>query len=140
MARRNLSVGTGIQPHFLLTLPGKIVANVPMNRPQVVMASDVIARLIAASSFAVILLAPGWTRSFGDTGPAQPGPAEVASPAPATDSQPKQVAHHPPAPPPMQAGMRVERQLLSPSGKLRIEYMRDHQKGIRQIALQDANN
>ncbi len=36
--------------------------------------------------------------------------------------------------------MRVERQVLSPSGKLRIEYMRDRQKGLRQIALQDAQN
>ena len=36
--------------------------------------------------------------------------------------------------------MKIERQMLSPSGKLRIEYMRDRQQGIRQIALQDAHN
>ena len=36
--------------------------------------------------------------------------------------------------------MRVVRQVLSPSGKLRIQYMRDREKGLRQIALQDARN
>ncbi len=36
--------------------------------------------------------------------------------------------------------MQVVRQVLSPSGKLRVEYMRDRQQGIRQIALQDAHN
>lgn len=36
--------------------------------------------------------------------------------------------------------MKVVRQVLSPSGKLRIQYLRDRDKGLRQIALQDANN
>ncbi len=36
--------------------------------------------------------------------------------------------------------MRLVRLVLSPSGKLRIQYLRDRAKGLRQIALQDAQN
>jgi hypothetical protein len=98
------------------------------------------ARVLAACIFGLIVLAPCWTKLAADTGPAQKGPAETAPPPPAAGSQAPPAAHHEPAPPPVQAGMRVERQVVTPSGNLRIEYMRDRQKGIRQIALQDAHN
>jgi hypothetical protein len=98
------------------------------------------ARVLAACILGLLVLAPCWTKSAADTGPAQKGPAEAAPPAPVAGSQAQPVAHHQPAPPPAPAGMRLERQVLTPSGNLRIEYMRDRQKGIRQIALQDAHN
>jgi YARHG domain-containing protein len=111
-----------------------------MNRSRFAAAPIVIARILAASISVFVLLAPCWTKSAGDTGPAQAGPAEVAPPGAGAVSQTRQVAHRPPAPPQAQPGMRVERQVLSPSGKLRIEYMRDRQQGLRQIALQDVHN
>lgn len=98
------------------------------------------ARLIAASISVFLLLAPCWNKSAGDPGPPQAGPAAESAPTGASAGQVKPVAHQPPAAPQAQPGMRVERQVLSPSGKLRIEYMRDRQKGLRQIALQDAQN
>jgi len=70
-------------------------------------------------------------------------PAKAANAPPAAaapPANPAQSAHQRPAPPPVQAGLHVERQVLSSSGKLRVEYMRDRQHGIRQIALQDAHN
>jgi hypothetical protein len=36
--------------------------------------------------------------------------------------------------------MQLVRKVMSPSGKLVVQYMRDRQQGIRQIALQDAHN
>ena len=36
--------------------------------------------------------------------------------------------------------MQLVRKVMSPSGKLAIQYLRDRQQGIRQIALQDAKN
>lgn len=116
------------------------MANASMNRSRITAATNVIARIFAASISVFILLAPCWTKSLGDPGPAQAGPAEVAPPDAAKVSQPKQQVHQPPAPPPGQQGMRVERQVLSPSGKLRVVYMRDRQKSVRQIALQDAHD
>jgi hypothetical protein len=77
---------------------------------------------------------------MADTGPGQPGPAEVMTPAPGGGSQVQPVVHHQPAAPPAQPGMHLERQLLTPSGNLRIQYLRDRQKGIHQIALQDVHN
>jgi hypothetical protein len=65
------------------------------------------------------------------------------------------VATEPPAPPPaaktntarakptaapIVPGFHLERQVASPSGNLRVEYMRDRQKGVRQIVLQDTHN
>ena len=100
----------------------------------------VIARIGAANIFLLSLFVPCWTDASGDSGPAQAGPAEAA-PADnkATGSQLMQVAHHAP-PPAVQPGMHLERQLLSPSRNLRIEYSRDRQRGIRQISLRDARN
>ncbi len=45
-----------------------------------------------------------------------------------------------PTPPPVLPGFHLERQNASPSGNLRIQYLRDRQKGVRQIILQDAHN
>ncbi len=70
--------------------------------------------------------------SLGDPDPAVTSPAN-ASPA-------KPVAAKPTAPTQAQPGMRVVRQVLSPSGKLRIQYLRDREKGLREIALQDVQN
>jgi hypothetical protein len=89
------------------------------------------ARVLAACILGLLVLAPCWTKSAADTGPAQKGPAETPPPAPVANSQAQPVAHHQPAAPPVQAGMHLERQVLTPSGGLRIEYMRDRQKGIR---------
>src|SRR5262245_32410110 len=97
-----------------------------------------IARLLATTMFFVLFLAICRASSLGDTGPAQPGPAERAQVGSASGSQLQQVAHPRRAPVQVQPGMHVERQVLSPSGKLRIQYLRDRQHGIREIALQDA--
>lgn len=107
--------------------------------PSRVASPCLVARMLAATIFLVLLLAICQTSSLGDTGPAQPGPAETAPTGPANGSQLQQVAH-PRRPVQVQPGMHVERQVLSPSGKLRIQYLRDRQHGIREIALQDANN
>lgn len=111
-----------------------------MNRPWIAVTARVSARFLAATTAAFILLAPCWTESAGDTGPAQAGPAAAAPPGAGAVSPSKKVAQQPPAPAQAAPGMRVERQLLSPSGQLRIEYMRDRQQGLRQIVLQDAHN
>gem|GEM_PF-1912777 len=69
-------------------------------------------------------------------------PAATAAPAnnTAAATNPGPSAHQRPAPPPVQAGLHLDRQVPSPSGNLRVEYLRDRQHGIRQIALQDAHN
>src|SRR5438105_7200610 len=112
-----------------------------MKISRIVFSPLVIARIGAANIFILTLVAPNWTHSLGDTGPAQAGPAEAA---PADNnktagSQPMQASHHAP-PPPVQPGMHLERQVLSPSGNLRVDYLRDRQQGIRQISLRDAHN
>ena len=111
-----------------------------MNSSQIAVATNLLARILAATICVFILLAPRWNVSLGDTGPAQPGPAAAAPPAPPEVSQTRQVAHQPAASSQAQPGMRVERQVLSPSGQLRVQYMRDRQQGLRQIALQDSHN
>jgi hypothetical protein len=111
-----------------------------MNSSQIAVATNLLARILAATICVFILLAPRWNDSLGDTGPAQPGPAAAAPPAPPEVSQTRQVAHQPAASSPAQPGMRVERQVLSPSGQLRVQYMRDRQQGLRQIALRDSHN
>ena len=111
-----------------------------MNRSPIAVAGKVFARIVAASISVLVLLAPGWSKLAGDPGPPVAGPAAAAPTVTSAVSQPKQVAHQGPAAPQAQPGMRVVRQVLSPSGKLRIEYMRDRQSGLRQIALQDTQN
>ncbi|MGH9807909.1 MAG: YARHG domain-containing protein [Terriglobia bacterium] len=53
---------------------------------------------------------------------------------------PAVAAPHHPSPPPVQAGMHLERQVLTSSGNLKVCYLRDRQQGTREIALQDAHN
>ena len=110
-----------------------------MNGRSIVLPPILRALVLAAGIFGFIATAPEWTKLAADTGPAQPGPAEAATLAPA-GSQGQPVVHHPPTAAPVQPGMRLERQLLTPSGNLRIQYLRDRQKGIRQLALQDVHN
>src|SRR5205085_6289849 len=97
------------------------------------------AHVLAGCAFAFIFLAPCWVTVRADKGPAQPGPAEATA-ATSTGSQVQAVVPHPPAAPLAQSGMRLERQLLTPSGNLRIQYLRDRQAGTHQIALQDVHN
>ena len=70
-------------------------------------------------------------------------PSPVASVAPAqsvvTSNTASASVHHP-SPPPVQAGMHLERQVLSASGNLRVRYLRDREHGIRQISIQDVHN
>lgn len=110
-----------------------------MNRIWIVLIPRV-ARVLAAAASVLILLAPHWTKSLGDPGPGAPGPAEAAPPSAPASSAPQPATHKPPAPPPAQAGMQLVRKVMSPSGKLVVQYMRDRQQGTRQIALQDAKN
>ena len=111
-----------------------------MNRSRIAVPVPGLACIFAASISFFVLLTVCSTVSLGDPGPPQPGPVETAAPAAAATSQPRQVAHQPPTQSQAPPGMRTERQLLSPSGKLRIAYMRDRQHGLRQITLQDAQN
>ena len=110
-----------------------------MNGRSMVLLAVVRARALITCIFGFIVLAPGWTKLRADTGPAQPGPAETTASAPG-NSKIQPVAHHPPTAAPVQPGMRIERQLVTPSGNLRIQYLRDRQKGMHQISLQDAHN
>ena len=98
------------------------------------------ARILAAIASILILLAPAWTISLGDPGPGAPGPAEAAPSEAAPRSVSKPPARKQPVPPQAPAGMQLVRKVMSPSGKLAIQYLRDRQQGIRQIALQDAKN
>jgi hypothetical protein len=110
-----------------------------MNGRSMVLPPVARAHALVACTLGFIVLAPGWPKLLADTGPAQPGPAEATTAAPA-GSQDQSVAHHPAAAPPAQPGLHLERQLVTPSGNLRIQYLCDRQKGIHQIALQDVHN
>jgi hypothetical protein len=65
-----------------------------------------------------------------------------ALPAPATGAANSVAAsaHRHPAPPPVQAGMHLERQVLTASGNLRVRYLRDREHGLHQISIQDVHN
>jgi len=54
---------------------------------------------------------------------------------PASLTAPKTI----PSPPPLPAGFVVERQVLSPSGNLRIKYLRDRKAKLRRIVLEDVH-
>ncbi len=49
-------------------------------------------------------------------------------------------AHTLPSPPPLTGGFVLERQTLSPSGNLRIKYLRDRKAKLRRIALEDVHH
>ena len=96
-----------------------------------------------ATAPAALVAAPAIPTAAPATG-SQPAaaPAAVSQQVSAvTTQEPVKVANHiRPTPPPIQPGMRVERQTLTPSGNLRVAYMRDRQKGVRQIALQEVKD
>ncbi|HEY3661602.1 MAG TPA: YARHG domain-containing protein [Chthoniobacterales bacterium] len=110
-----------------------------MNASSFAIANRVVRRLLAASIAASFLFALCLTDSLGDTGPAAQGPAAAAPESAPATAQTKPAAAKP-APPAAKPGMQVVRQVPSPSGKLRIQYMRDREKGLKQIALQDLKN
>ena len=61
--------------------------------------------------------------------------------APLTSSTPiAGEAHTLPSPPPVTAGFVLERETLSPSGNLRIKYLRDRKAKLRRIALEDVHH
>src|ERR1041384_8140791 len=102
-----------------------------MNRIWIVL-SPLVARVFAATASVFILLAPCATKSWGDPGPPAPGPAEAAPASTTAGSTSKPAAHKPPAPPQAQPGMKLVRRVMSPSGKLVVNYMRDRQQGVWQ--------
>jgi hypothetical protein len=55
-------------------------------------------------------------------------------------SSPAGGAHTRPVPPAVQPGLHLERQTVSASGNLRIQYLRDRQQGMREIVLQDPHD
>jgi len=73
-----------------------------------------------------LVLAPADSKAGN---PPASAPAPVVAPAP-----------HRPKPPPVQPGMRPERQVLTASGQLRVCYLRDRAKGLREIRIQEAKN
>src|SRR5882724_11389976 len=97
-------------------------ANIAMNRIWIVL-TPLVVRVLAATASVFILLAPCSPKSWGDPGPGAPGPAEAAPPSTAAGSASKPAAHKPPAPPQAQPGMQLVRKVMSPSGKLIVQYM-----------------
>ena len=136
-----------------------------MNRRWIAIAVVVVSIIGAANIFILLVLVPRWSKAASTTASAPPpAPANVASapppaavapsmaaaPAPAkaasatsavaTNQSAAAAAPHHAVPPPVKAGMRVERQVLTPSGHLRVCYLRDRQQNLREIKLQDAQN
>src|SRR5689334_10398891 len=77
---------------------------------------------------------------------ANPNPAlpSTSNPVPvqgtmASNSTANSARQHP-TPPPIQAGMHLERQVLTASGNLRVRYLRDRERNLRQISVQDVHN
>ena len=132
------------------------VAKVPigrMNRRWITLAIIVVAIIGVANVFILLVLVPRWSKAANTSAPASaPAPAQVAAASPAavasapvngtvaTGQPAAAAAPHHPKPPTIQPGMRLERQVLTPSGQLRVRYLRDRQQGIRQIALQEVKN
>ena len=71
-------------------------------------------------------------------------PPVISAAPPAPAANPPLTAavseHRHPPPPPLQPGMHVERQMLTPSGNLRVRYLRDREHNLRQVSIQDAHN
>ena len=135
-----------------------------MNRRWIALAIIAVAIIGVANIFILLVLVPRWSKAASTSSPAPAGaaaqpapdkaPAAQAPAAPvaaasvpaapgsstAVASQPVAAAPHHPKPPPLQPGMRVERQVMTPSGQLRVRYLRDRQQGIREIAVQEAKN
>jgi hypothetical protein len=137
-----------------------------MNRRWIAVAIVTVAIIGVANIFILLVLVPRWSKAASTTAsagappaphltsvtqPAAAAPAAaIASPPAAavpvtstvaTTSQPAAApAPHHPAPLPVQAGLRLERQMLTPSGHVRVRYLRDRQQKLREITLQDAQN
>ncbi len=131
-----------------------------MNRRWIAVAIIVVAIIGIANAIILLVVMPGRSKA-ADNPPAAAAPvaaqnaasapssgappASAVAAAPATNPAPGAVqpvapAPHHPSPPPIQPGMHVDRQVLTASGHLRILYLRDRQRGIREIAFQDAQN
>jgi hypothetical protein len=133
-----------------------------MNRRWIAVAIIVVAIVGFANVFILLFLVPRWSKAASNSPPAtapaaaQPvanAPPVNASPAVAAQAPaaqpangtvatnvPTRAASHHPVPPAVQAGMRLERQVVTPSGQLRVRYLRDRQQGVREITLQDAKD
>ena len=130
-----------------------------MNRRWIAVAIIVVAIIGIANIIILLVVMPGRSKAASNPPPAAapaaaqnpanappsgapPAPAVAAAPAnPAPGAvQPAVPAPHHPSPPPIRAGMHVDRQVLTASGQLRILYLRDRERGIREIAFQDAQN
>jgi hypothetical protein len=136
---------------FLIDRAAAKSRNGAMNRRWIAVAVIVVAIIGVANIFILFILVPRWTKSAANSRPAPAAtsvipppvvPATIVSPPTNTvaAAKPSQAAHQRPTPPPMPAGLHLERQVLTSSGNLRVEYFRDRQQGIRQIALQDVRN
>lgn len=130
-----------------------------MNRRWITLAVVVVAVIGLANIFILLVVVPRWSKATSSAAvvpvapvaaaPAAANPPVVTSstavvPVPASQTvaagAPLRVAHHPPPRPAVQPGMRLERQVLTPSGNLRIDYMRDRQQGLRQIIVRDSRD
>lgn len=130
-----------------------------MNRRWIALAVVVVAIIAVANIVILLILVPRWSKAASNIPPAastqaaaQPAaavqPAAVVSApvaAPPANgnvatSQPVTAVPHHPKPPAVQPGMHLERQVLTPSGQLRVRYLRDRQQGIREITLQEVKN
>ena len=89
-----------------------------------------------AAAAAVPSAAPQAASNVTAQSPSNAVPAQAS----AADNSAAGSARHHPTPPPVQAGMRLERQVLTASGNLRVRYLRDREHDLRQISIQDAHD
>jgi len=140
-----------------------------MNRRWIAVAIIAVAVIGIANIIILLVLVPRWSKAANNspssappavaqTSAQAPHAAAPVAAAPATapvaaapvaavpvqgtvaTTQPATVVRHHPTPPPVQAGLHLERQVVTPSGSLRIRYLRDRAAGTREIAVQDAHN
>ena len=136
-----------------------------MNRRWIAVAIIAVAVIGIANIIILLVLVPRWSKAANNS-PSSAPPAVAQAPhaaapvaaAPASapvaaaavaavpvqgtvaTTQPATVVRHHPTPPPVQAGLHLERQVVTPSGSLRIRYLRDRAAGTREITVQDAHN
>lgn len=94
----------------------------------------------AAAPVAVAAAVPNTVPQVASNAPAQSPSNALPAQATAEGNSAAGSAHHHPTPPPIQAGLHLERQVLTVSGNLRVRYLRDRERGLREIAIQDAHN
>ncbi|HEY1583686.1 MAG TPA: YARHG domain-containing protein [Chthoniobacterales bacterium] len=129
-----------------------------MNRRWIAVAIIVVAIIVFANIFILLFLMPRWS-SAASNPPSSPAPVAAQAPAQTASSppvtaapaavpangavatnKPAPVVRQHPTPPPIQPGMHLERQVVTASGNLRVRYLRDRAKGVREITLQDAHS